>query len=261
MTTVNALERVRYYPRQLMTAEDMQAEQEYFVERLRRHNRLFHGWGILCGLAVKPAATTARPWQVTICPGDACSAMGDEVHVSASVSFDLARATGPEDDDCVPCPCPPGPPMGSKESAEAVYHLAIRYLCRPARPVRTAHAGCGCGENNCETSRFRDDFQLALLTELPVPYDAKSVEDESAWLESLKYSLTDKGSLFGLLTRPCGPASPGPWVILASVTGDLSSAPPGQKDLLDDNLAKTLNGDLRRPLPRVQDLLGFHLSI
>ena len=35
----HSLERVRYYPRQLMTAEDMRAEQDYFVERLRRHNR------------------------------------------------------------------------------------------------------------------------------------------------------------------------------------------------------------------------------
>jgi hypothetical protein len=31
-----AIERVRYFPRQLMTAEDMRAEQEYFVERMRQ---------------------------------------------------------------------------------------------------------------------------------------------------------------------------------------------------------------------------------
>ena len=50
----NRLERVRYFPRQLMTAEDMRTEQAYFVERLRRHNRLLHGWGIICGLQVLP---------------------------------------------------------------------------------------------------------------------------------------------------------------------------------------------------------------
>lgn len=157
-----SLERVRYYPRQLMTAEDMSTEQDYFVERMRRHNRLFHGWGILCGLEVEPAATSDKPWQVRICPGDACSPPGDEVHVAAPVLFDLARASGPGDDD-LPCPCPPGPPMGSPASDVSVHYLAIRYLCRPARPVRTGHTECGCGESHCETSRYRDDFELMLL--------------------------------------------------------------------------------------------------
>src|SRR6185312_834979 len=90
------LERVRYYPRQLMTAEDMSAEQEYFVERMRRHNRLFHGWGMLCGLEVQPAATAGQPWQVRVCPGDACCPTGDEVHVPVPVLLALARASRPD---------------------------------------------------------------------------------------------------------------------------------------------------------------------
>src|SRR6185295_8947161 len=130
----HSLERVRYYPRQLMTAEDMRAEQDYFVERMRRHNRLFHGWGILCGLEVQPAATADRPWQVWICPGDACAATGDEIHVPARVPFDLARSSASEDDDCVPCPCPPGPRLDARPDAKTIRYLAIRYACRPARP-------------------------------------------------------------------------------------------------------------------------------
>jgi len=230
-----------------MSVEDMNAEQEYFVERLRRHNRLFHGWGILCGLEVKPAATTQKPWQVCVFPVDACCPTGDEVHVSAPVPFDLARAPGPEDD--VPCPCPPGPPMGSRASDVSVHYLAIRYLCRPARPVRTGHTECGCAESSCETSRYRDDFELALLIDLPVPYDEESVKQE---------------------TRPCARTSVDPWVILSTVTGDLSHPPPAPPkpptnivlgatqplSTLDAALTSALKDDKRRQLPRVEDLLA-----
>ena len=76
---INRLERVRYFPRQLMTAEDMRTEQAYFVERLRRHNRLLHGWGIVCGLQVLPDATADQPWRVKVCPGAAVAATGDEI--------------------------------------------------------------------------------------------------------------------------------------------------------------------------------------
>src|SRR5215211_7302343 len=35
----------RYFPRQVVTADDLTADQEYFRERLRRHNRMLHGCG------------------------------------------------------------------------------------------------------------------------------------------------------------------------------------------------------------------------
>ncbi len=37
------LERVHYFPRQLITANDMTAEQDYFRQKQRRHNRFLHG--------------------------------------------------------------------------------------------------------------------------------------------------------------------------------------------------------------------------
>jgi hypothetical protein len=296
MAKVQTLERVRYFPRQLMTAEDMRAEQEYFLERMRRHNRLFHGWGILCGLDVQAAATSDKPWQVRICPGDACSPMGDEVHVAAPVLLDLAQVPGAGGDDCVPCPCPPETPMSGGAPAVSVSYLAVRYLCRPSRPVRTGAADCGCADNGCETSRFRDDFELALLTDLPVPYDAASVTAEQTWLSKLAAGLSGGGgagggdvavaegapprfiaaaltgggvaSLFGLPTPTCPPATVGPWVILATVTGDLTTPPPLPVKSppsttaptaadLNAALQRTLAFDKRRLLPRVQDLLGI----
>ena len=42
--------RLRYFPGQLMTADDMRAEQEFLLKKARRHNRFLHGWGVTCGL-------------------------------------------------------------------------------------------------------------------------------------------------------------------------------------------------------------------
>ena len=45
-------QRNRYFTGKPMTARDFTDEQRYFVDRHRLHNRLFHEWGIVCGLAV-----------------------------------------------------------------------------------------------------------------------------------------------------------------------------------------------------------------
>lgn len=238
------LERVRYFPRQLMTAEDMNAEQAYFIERMRRHNRLLHGWGIVCGLEVEASPTGDKPWQVRVKPGFGLSPQGDEIWVAAPVCFDLARPPALDDEGCVPCS--PRPPAGT----QSTHYLAIRYVDRPARPVRTSHGDCGCGESNCETSRIRDDFELTLLAELLVPYDAASVRAEDNWLSQMKEALRRGNPLFGLPPRPCAPDSAGPWIILATVNGDLANPPPRA-------LAQCLGAEKRRALPRVQDLFGI----
>ena len=63
------LERVKYFNRMLLTAEDMRTDQDFVLQKLRRHNRFLHGWGVVCGLVVKAAPTTALPWRVQIGEG------------------------------------------------------------------------------------------------------------------------------------------------------------------------------------------------
>ena len=42
--------RVRYFTGQLLSASDLQTEQQYFRDKLRRHNRFLHGPGVVAGL-------------------------------------------------------------------------------------------------------------------------------------------------------------------------------------------------------------------
>jgi hypothetical protein len=72
-------ERNRYYTGKYMTARDFRDEQSYFLSRHRLHNRLMHGWGIVCGLAVERHKSAECPNYVVVTPGIAIDCCGREL--------------------------------------------------------------------------------------------------------------------------------------------------------------------------------------
>jgi hypothetical protein len=69
--------RPNYFTGQLLTAEDFEAEQSYFLAGRRSHNRVLHGWGVVCGLGVKPSGSGG----VVVEPGLAIDSLGREIVV------------------------------------------------------------------------------------------------------------------------------------------------------------------------------------
>src|ERR1700722_6582420 len=49
-----ASQRILYFPGRYMSARDFTDEQKYFLTRRHLHNRMLHGWGVVCGLHVHP---------------------------------------------------------------------------------------------------------------------------------------------------------------------------------------------------------------
>ena len=74
------MKRVHYYTGMLLSAEDLQAEQDYQREKCRLHNRCLHGYGVACGLAV-----SVWKGSVRVSPGVALSCTGDEIVVSNTI--------------------------------------------------------------------------------------------------------------------------------------------------------------------------------
>jgi hypothetical protein len=173
-----AIERVHYFSRQLITADDMTAEQAYFREKLRRHNRYLHGWGVVCGCAVEPYPDATHPWQVRICPGYVITPQGDEILIGAPVNFDLGGDSLQVPDPCANPTRPPGlvtsgtltqgAPISQIQEEQPVY-LAICYSECETRPVRVHPVGCACDESACDYSRIRDSFELVRLN-YPLPH-------------------------------------------------------------------------------------------
>jgi hypothetical protein len=210
------LERLRYFPRQLLTADDMRVEQEYVREKLRRHNRYLHGWGVVCGCTLEVVAE-AKPWKVRVYPGYVVGPQGDEIWIDECVDVDLT--TGAHDQPCaVRWPCPPlGEPPDPRDTSIAVY-VAVRYAECYARPVRVHPAGCGCDETGCEYSRTRESFEIRVLRELPQSHvDAR--KDDEAWCETIKKTPAEMfRRRLTYPVPPCPECVKDPWVVLGTVT-------------------------------------------
>jgi hypothetical protein len=214
----SALERVRYYPRQLLTADDLAGDQEYHRQKMRRHNRFLHGWGVVCGLEVKAFPEQGHPWQVRVCPGYAVGPQGDEIRLIEAISLDLATGAQTTPDPCADrWPCPPtGTMPGGGEKIPHVY-VAVRYAECPGRPERVLPAGCGCDETSCEFSRTRDTLELKVLWELPASHRAAAVAD-ARWAERFRLWLTlGREASEPPPAPPCPPCPEEPWVVLARV--------------------------------------------
>lgn len=196
------LERVKYFNRMLLTAEDMRTDQDFVLQKLRRHNRFLHGWGVVCGLNVSPAPTAEQPWRVQIGEGYALGPFGDEIFVGEPVFMDLARC-GP---GTVTNPCEPSLMLAETPAAGPEIYVAIKYAECRARPVLAMPGGCGCEDEACEYSRIRDSFSLECLGELPVSH----IPDPDA------PTLCEIASGRRFLT--CMPCPTEPWVVLAKVT-------------------------------------------
>jgi hypothetical protein len=70
-------ERPRYVAGRLLTAEDLELEQRYHIEKRWLLNRMLHGAGVVSGLAVVPS----EQGKVTVEPGFALDPYGREILV------------------------------------------------------------------------------------------------------------------------------------------------------------------------------------
>lgn len=201
---VTNLERVRYFARQLLTPDDLTQEQEYFRAKLRRHNRLLHGWGVVCGCEVR---ATETDWTVSIEPGYVLGPQGDEILIDRSLSVDLSRQ-GLDGNAVIVCGEELDPWCSSvrvaRRAGETVF-IAIAYSECPSRPVRVQPAGCGCDGSQCEYSRIRDGFVVRVLTKLPTSY--ANMQPSRSPLECPESGI-----------RECPDCVTEPWVVLAAMT-------------------------------------------
>lgn len=158
-------QRVKFFPRQMISADDLNQEQAYHRQKLRTHNRLLHGWGVVCGCDVQSANDPSNPWQLQILAGYVLTPQGDEIVIADPALFDVSTCITQSSDPCVVSrPCPP---LTSRAPAPSTLYLAVRYVECQARPVRVAPTGCTCDDVDCEYSRILDGYEFCCLTALP----------------------------------------------------------------------------------------------
>ena len=81
------IKRLKYYNGQFLQEPDFTAEQEYHLDRQRRHNRQLHVPGIADGLAVTVGTTS-----VSVAPGTAIDGQGRQIVLDAARTVGFASA-------------------------------------------------------------------------------------------------------------------------------------------------------------------------
>jgi hypothetical protein len=197
-------ERPRFFPRQLVTPDDLTLAQDYFRNKMRRHNRYLHGWGIVCGAKVLKTVDNL-PWVVVIKAGYILGPYGDEILIDHDLCFDVRTRcmSGVTGDACggtvVSDPmCP-----GATNTPQGKLFIAIKYKETMAKPVRVQPVGCGCDDSQCEYSRWQDGYEICVLDSCPASHQNAPATDNVLQ----KHPIPD-----------CSPCPADPWVVLGTVT-------------------------------------------
>src|SRR5882672_3777892 len=77
-----SLERTRFFARQLVGPTDLTQDQIYFREKMKRHNRMLHGWGVVCGACVTKGQGKC---EVIVQSGYVLGPYGDEIVIPRDV--------------------------------------------------------------------------------------------------------------------------------------------------------------------------------
>ena len=164
------MESPRFFPRQLVTPEELTLEQEYFRQKMQRHNRMLHGWGVVCGADVCRLPSDEDPeqpdpWMVKVKPGYILDPYGNEIYIDVAHTLDIRRFN-----------LGAGDPKGHSSDPwcsdvvvdlpEGPVYLAVRYYTKKTRPVPVPPTGCGSSDH-CEYSRWLDCYEFGVLTECP----------------------------------------------------------------------------------------------
>jgi hypothetical protein len=142
--------RTRYFYGQLLDVEHFEAEQRYFNEKRWMLNRLVAGYGVVCGLDVRP---TDDGKAVQIQPGFAIDRCGREIIVPRpAISEELPKADpqhqpeGEYDEHCDP---------------KNWVHVSLCYHECLSGPERVTISECD-SQAECENGEVRERFEIVI---------------------------------------------------------------------------------------------------
>jgi hypothetical protein len=139
--------RNRYFTGKFMNALDFRIEQDYVVKRRWLHNRLLHGWGIVCGLEVTyHDRPHCRSRWVIVQPGIALDCCGRELVVHEEIRHELPIERATQD---------------GRTPLDAPFLLGIRFRADQEQPVPVLDDGRNCPSDGLEDNYWRECSELA----------------------------------------------------------------------------------------------------
>jgi hypothetical protein len=172
--------RTNYFTGRLLTEHDFTAEQRYFRDKFRLHYRALHGWGVVCGLRVKPHPYCPH-LRLIVEPGVAIDACGYEVVIAEEVELDLPKrpstpssgtsASPPADNAGQTGYAAPERPDYGDETWIPLY-VCLQYAECETDFVPAPFDECGCNdEHGRQAARVCESYTLTLRQGTPPRVD------------------------------------------------------------------------------------------
>ena len=250
--------RNNYFTGKLLTERDFTAEQHYFMDKLRLHYVALHGWGVVCGLKVKPHLYCPDR-RIVVEAGLAIDGCGREIRVLKEIDDVLLDMEFEKPSEQSEEPCPPEPKVdqerepkpkveGSHESAQVAppqrqyvidepseppgqpsepclpapsrytLYICLRYAECQTEFMPAPFDECACDNAGQRPNRICQSYEIKILTEEPA-----GIKDIKARRDKCK--IGDCESLYHQLLDDCPKPSDFDCIPLA-VINDYT---PGQK--------------------------------
>ncbi|MBI5259412.1 MAG: hypothetical protein HY855_23115 [Burkholderiales bacterium] len=152
--------RNHYFFGKLMDVPDFEVEQQYLVEKFRRHHARLHGSGVVCGLEVLQHPNPAcQPRHVIVKPGMAIDCCGNEILVLDDETLDLHAFAAVK------------ALLDEAEPQDHLLQLCLRYRECPTEEVPVLYDECGCDDTRCAPNRILETYAFDLRVDpvLPAP--------------------------------------------------------------------------------------------
>ena len=231
----NDFKRARYFDGELLNKQIFTAEQLYHNEKRKLLNRMLHGWGVVCGLKVKP--TNPPGPNIIVEPGMALDCYGNEILVCEEQTVDLTVNPCRPKTDKYSCTEPDV--VGKKPN---VLYVVVKYheVNTDPVPAYPSSGNCSCEEKTCDYSRTREGFCIEVWDKLPPT--PKQCTIDTACIEPF----------------PCPPCCPDPhYIVLATISCGPRTDKLFSKCTIiysgDDNVTKQaeIRYRIKRSLPKV----------
>ena len=216
-------ERNRMFYGKLLDVYHLELEQNYFNGKRWLLNRLVTGYGVICGLDVRPG----RDGGIIVQPGVAIDKWGREIIVC-----------GPSKP--IPLPAAPPPKSGPEQSypeqsgkkqqsacddERAWVHVVLCYHECLANPVPTLGDDCS-GEQRCAPGTIRERYEIAIREgKAPEMHLRCSIPD------LVTGDKLDYGLLARHVSQPCRSCAEDPCITLANVCLPVEGAQPSDEDI------------------------------
>jgi hypothetical protein len=154
--------RSNFYTGKLLTERDLTSEQKYFVDKMRLHYVALHGWGVVCGLTVRPHPECPDRFIVT--EGFALDDCGREIRLLHDCVVHLPAHKAPPKDPCPPDPCDEQAPP-KREPDQRTYYVCIRYQECQEEFMQVPFDEC-CGTTK-KPNRVCEGYRIEVVEEAP----------------------------------------------------------------------------------------------